>query len=70
MIRELIDTELEAVAGGLFNVTSFEHSFNTVSASNSAAQFSQAFGGVGVLGNGGSATSLNVGPTQQNLIQI
>jgi hypothetical protein len=70
MIRELIDTELEAVAGGLFNVTSFEHSFNTVSASNYAPQFSQAFGGNGILGNGGSATSLNVGPTQANLIQI
>ena len=69
MIRELIDTELEAVAGG-FNVTSFEHSFNTVSASNYAPQFSQAFGGAGILGNGGSATSLNVGGTQQNLIQI
>ena len=70
MIRELIDTELETVAGGLFDVASFAHSFNTVIASNSAPQFSQAFGGVGIGGNGGAATSLNIGPTQQNLVQI
>jgi len=49
MIRELIDTELETVAGGLLDVTSFAHSFDTVIASNSAPQFSQAFGGTGVF---------------------
>ena len=38
MICELIDTELETVAGGLLDVTSFAHSFNTVTASNSAPQ--------------------------------
>jgi hypothetical protein len=70
MIRELIDTELETVAGGLFDVASFAHSFNTVIASNSAPQFSQAFGGVGIGGNGGAATSLNVAGTQQILTQI
>ena len=70
MIRELVDTELETVAGGLLDVTSFAHSFNTVTASNSAPQFSQAFGGIGIGGNGGAATSLNIGPTQQNLVQI
>ena len=70
MIRELIDTELETVAGGLLDVTSFAHSFDTVIASNSAPQFSQAFGGAGIGGNGGAATSLNIGPTQQNLVQI
>ena len=70
MIRELIDTELETVAGGLFDVASFAHSFNTVIASNSAPQFSQAFGGIGIGGNGGAATSLNVAGTQQILTQI
>src|SRR5258708_37342445 len=61
MIRELIDTELETVAGGLFDVTSFAHSFNTVIASNSAPQFSQAFGGAGIGGNGGTATARKIG---------
>ena len=70
MIRELIDTELETVAGGLFDVASFAHSFNTVIASNSAPQFSQAFGGAGIGGNGGAATSLNVAGSQQILTQI
>jgi hypothetical protein len=70
MIRELIDTELETVAGGLFDVASFAHPFNTVIASNSAPQFSQAFGGAGIGGNGGAATSLNVAGTQQILTQI
>ena len=70
MIRELIDTELETVAGGLFDVASFAHSFNTVIASNSAPQFSQAFVGAGIGGNGGAATSLNVAGTQQILTQI
>ena len=70
MIRELIDTELETVAGGLLDVTSFAYSFDTVIASNSAPQFSQAFGGTGVFGNGGAATSLNVAGSQQILTQI
>ena len=70
MIRELIDTELETVAGGLLDVTSFAHSFNTVTASNSAPQFSQAFGGNAIGGNGGAATSFNIAGTQQNLVQI
>src|SRR5260370_36978222 len=66
MIRELIDTELETVAGGLFDVTSFAHSFNTVIASNSAPQFSQAFGGAGIGGNGGAAASLYRAGAPQN----
>jgi hypothetical protein len=65
MIRELIDTELEAVAGGHFD--SFNHVLNV----NYAPQFSQAFGGNANNGSiGGSALSFNVGPTQTNQTQI
>ena len=61
MIRELIDTELETVAGGLFDVASFAHSFNTTVSLNIAPQISVAIGGAGIFGNGGNATAGNFG---------
>jgi hypothetical protein len=65
MIRELIDTELEAVAGGFLDFGN--HVFNN----NFAPQFSQAFGGNANNGSiGGSALSFNIGPTQTNQTKI
>jgi hypothetical protein len=62
MIRELNDTELEAVAGGgLFDIASFEHSFNTNVSLNIAPQISVAIGGPGIFGNGGNAAAGNLG---------
>jgi hypothetical protein len=62
MIRELDDTELEAVAGGgLFDIASFEHSLNTTVSLNIAPQISVAIGGAGIFGNGGNATAGNFG---------
>ena len=57
MIRELIDSELEAVAGGLFNtnvVSQYIDAHQTASANANA---------IGVFGIavGGTATAVNVG---------
>ena len=62
MIRELIDSELEVVAGGLFDanfVSQFIDAHQTATANAN---------GVGVLGFGvgGTATAVNVGGTNIN----
>jgi len=50
-MRELTDTELDAVCGGGF----FDHSFNIVVQPQIATQVGVAVGGFSVFGNGGSA---------------
>ena len=62
MIRELIDTELETVAGGLFNTNFVLQSINAPQTATANAN------GVGVLGFGvgGVATAVNVGGTNVN----
>ena len=66
MIRELIDSELEVVAGGLFDL-------NVVTQAIDAHQTAKAnANGVGILGVGlgGVATAANVGGVNQNLSAI
>ena len=54
-MRELTDTELDAVCGGGF----FDHSFNIVVQPQIATQVGVAIGGFSVFGNGGNATVTN-----------
>ena len=66
MIRELIDSELEVVAGGLLDsnfVSQYIDAHQTATANAN---------GIGVLGFGvgGVATAVNVGGTNANLSQI
>ena len=62
MIRELIDTELEAVAGG--SLLDFSNFANTTVSLNIAPQIGVAVGGPGVLGSGGNASVANFGGLQ------
>ena len=66
MIRELIDSELEVVAGGLLD-TNFVSQFIDAHQTAKANANGVGFFGVGV---GGTATALNVGGTNQNLSVI
>jgi hypothetical protein len=59
-IRELIDTELDTVSGGLFDVGV---DIQTIV----APQIALAIGGPGVFAPGGSATGANVGGLLKNL---
>jgi hypothetical protein len=59
-IRELIDTELDTVSGGLFDVGV---NVQTIV----APQIALALGGTGVFAPGGSATGANVGGLLGNL---
>ena len=59
-IRELIDTELEVVSGGLFDV-----GINVQTLV--APQIAVAVGGTGVFAPGGGATGVNVGGLLTNL---
>jgi hypothetical protein len=59
-IRELIDSELEVVAGGLFDVGV---NVQTIV----APQIALAVGGTGVFAPGGGATGANVGGLLTNL---
>jgi len=59
-IRELIDSELDAVAGGLFDVGV---NVQTIV----APQIALAIGGPGVFAPGGSATGANVGGLLKNV---
>jgi hypothetical protein len=66
MIRELIDSELEVVAGGLFNtnfVPQFIDAHQTATANANAASLL----GIAV---GGTATAVNVGGTNSNVSLI
>jgi hypothetical protein len=63
MIRELIDTEVEAVVGGIFDLGAVFQNID-------AHQYAAANANGGFFGNGGSAVSLNVGGTNTNLSQI
>jgi|SwirhirootsSR2_FD_contig_41_3167169_length_321_multi_6_in_0_out_0_1 hypothetical protein len=65
-MRELIDTELDAVCGGGF---SFSDSFNRVRQTQSAWQIGVALGGSSVFGNGGNATNTqSITQTQSSTI--
>ena len=59
-IRELIDSELEVVAGGLFDVGVNVQTIVT-------PQIALAIGGTGVFAPGGGATGANVGGLLTNL---
>jgi hypothetical protein len=59
-IRELIDTELDTVSGGLFDIGV---DVQTIV----APQIALAIGGPGVFAQGGSATSVNAGGVLKNL---
>jgi len=59
-VRELIDTELDAVAGGLFDVGV---NVQTIV----APQIALAIGGPGVFAPGGSATGVNAGGLLKNV---
>jgi hypothetical protein len=66
MIRELIDSELEVVAGGLLDsnlVSQYIDAHQTATANANGVGF---FG----FGVGGTATALNVGGTNANLSAI
>ena len=66
MVRELIDSELDTVAGGLFDANVVLQSINNPQTATANAN------GIGVLGFGvgGVATAANVGGTNANLSQI
>jgi hypothetical protein len=66
MTRELIDSELDTVAGGLFDLNFVRQSINANQTATANAN------GIGVLGFGvgGVATAANVGGTNANLSQI
>jgi hypothetical protein len=66
MIRELIDSELDTVAGGLFNANFVAQYINAPQTATANAN-GIGFFGVGV---GGVATAVNVGGTNANLSQI
>jgi hypothetical protein len=63
MIRELIDSEVEAVVGGNFD-------FGAVFQNIDAHQYATANANGGFFGNGGTALALNVGGTNTNASQI
>ena len=54
-MRELIDTELDAVCGGY----SYSDSFNWVTQTQSASQVAQAVVAGAIIGVGGNATAAN-----------
>ena len=62
MVRELIDSELDTVAGGLFDANVVLQSINAPQTATANAN------GIGVLGFGvgGVATAANVGGTNVN----
>jgi hypothetical protein len=60
-IRELLDTELDTVSGGLFDVGV---DVQTIV----APQIAVAVGGVGLFGPGGSATGANFGGVLKNFV--
>ena len=62
MVRELIDSELDTVAGGLFDLNVVLQSINATQTATANAN------GIGVLGFGvgGVATAANVGGTNIN----
>ena len=62
MIRELIDTELETVAGGLFNTNLVLQSIDAHQTATANANGIGFFG----FGVGGVATAANVGGTNVN----
>ena len=66
MICELIDSELETVAGGLFDLNFVAQAINNPQTATANAN------GIGILGAGvgGVATAVNVGGTNANLSQI
>jgi hypothetical protein len=62
MIRELIDTELDTVAGGLFNANFVLQSINAPQTATANANGIGFFG----AGVGGVATAVNVGGANVN----
>ena len=66
MIRELIDTELEAVAGGFFD-TNIVPQF--IDAHQTASANANAFSVLGIAA-GGTATAVNVGGSNSNVSLI
>ena len=66
MIRELIDTELEAVAGGLFNTNFVSQYIDAHQTASANANASSVFG----IAVGGTATAVNVGGTNSNVSLI
>ena len=60
MIRELIDTEVEEVVGGLFNFGNLQLNLNE--------QVANAQGGNSFFGPGGAAIAANVAGPQTNYI--
>jgi hypothetical protein len=59
-IRELIDTELDNVSGGLFDIGVYVQTIV-------APQIAVAVAGPGIFAPGGSATGANVGGVLKNL---
>ena len=66
MIRELIDSELEAVAGGLFNTNFVSQYIDAHQTASANANASSVFG----IAVGGTATAVNVGGTNSNVSLI
>lgn len=66
MVRELIDSELDTVAGGLFDANVVLQSINNPQTATANANGIGFFG----AGVGGVATAVNVGGTNANLSQI
>jgi hypothetical protein len=66
MIRELIDTELEVVAGGFFDTNFVAQS---IDAHQTATANANAFSLLGVA-VGGAATAVNVGGSNSNVSLI
>ena len=66
MIRELIDTELEAVAGGLFNTNFVSQYIDAHQTASANANASSVFG----IAAGGTATAVNVGGSNSNVSLI
>ena len=65
MIRELIDTEVETVVGGLFDYQALIHNIDAHQTAN--ANGGSAFGVLAAGGNGGVA--FNIGGTNTNFAQ-
>lgn len=66
MVRELIDSELDSVAGGLFDANFVGQFINNPQTATANANGIGFFG----AGVGGVATAVNVGGTNANLSQI
>ena len=66
MVRELIDSELDTVSGGLLDFGAVRQSIDARQTATANAN------GVGIVGFGvgGTATALNIGGTNQNLSVI